>query len=69
LQFLTHPYCFSDIVIARAQVPKEITQLAEEIGLMKAEVQPYGSKKAKISLSTIKRLDASKNGKYIVVAG
>ncbi|CAB3382311.1 Hypothetical predicted protein [Cloeon dipterum] len=59
----------SDISIARAQVPKEISQLAEEIGLMRAEVNPYGAKKAKISLGAIKRLSACKTGKYVVVAG
>jgi len=38
----------SDIEISRSQDPKEITQLAEEIGLYPNELSPYGSKKAKV---------------------
>lgn len=60
---------FSDIVIARSQVPKDISQLAEEIGLLRDEVILYGNKKAKISLSTLKRLQNYENGNYVVVAG
>lgn len=59
----------SDIVIARSQVPKDITYLAKEIGLYPAEFSQYGSKKAKISLSVLNRLKDQKPGKYIVVAG
>ncbi|KAF4518601.1 hypothetical protein B566_EDAN009850, partial [Ephemera danica] len=59
----------SDIVIARSQEPKNIGQLADEIGLLTNEVQQYGPKKAKISLSTIRRLAAGSRGKYVVVAG
>lgn len=56
-------------MIARAQEPKNIGQLAEEIGLLASEVQQYGPKKAKVSLSAIRRLAAVKKGKYVVVAG
>ncbi|XP_050353842.1 C-1-tetrahydrofolate synthase, cytoplasmic isoform X2 [Nymphalis io] len=59
----------SDIVIARSQKPKHITQLAEEIGLFPNEVSQYGNTKAKISLSVLDRLQDQKGGKYIVVAG
>lgn len=59
----------SDIEISRAQEPKNIIQLAEEIGLYPKEVSPYGSKKAKISLSVLSRLNHQKDGKYVVVAG
>ncbi|XP_017777059.1 PREDICTED: C-1-tetrahydrofolate synthase, cytoplasmic isoform X2 [Nicrophorus vespilloides] len=59
----------NDITIARAQEPKDISQLAQEIGLSKSEVSQYGSKKAKISLSVLKRLQHQKDGKYVVVAG
>ncbi|KAF4518603.1 hypothetical protein B566_EDAN009852 [Ephemera danica] len=59
----------SDIVIARSQEPKNIGQLADEIGLLTNEVQQYGPKKAKISLSAIRRLAAGSRGKYVVVAG
>lgn len=59
----------SDIAIARAQKPKDISKLAEEIGLQSNEVQMYGTKKAKISLNTIERLQDRPDGKYVVVAG
>ncbi|KAL1501009.1 hypothetical protein ABEB36_006415 [Hypothenemus hampei] len=57
----------SDIAIARAQTPKDIALLAEEIGLLPSEVSLYGKKKAKISLSTLDRLQNNQNGKYVVV--
>lgn len=59
----------SDIVIARSQEPKDIAKLAEEIGLESSEVHLYGSKKAKISLKTLERLQCKPDGKYVVVAG
>lgn len=59
----------SDIDIARAQRPKHIGKLAEEIGLLPNEVSMYGSRKAKISLSVIERLKDQQVGKYVVVAG
>ncbi|XP_072929911.1 C-1-tetrahydrofolate synthase, cytoplasmic isoform X1 [Epargyreus clarus] len=59
----------SDIVIARSQKPKDISQLAHEIGLFPGEVSQYGNTKAKISLSVLDRLNDQPNGKYIVVAG
>ena len=59
----------SDIVIARGQEPKDVSQLAEEIGLYPSEVYLYGHKKAKIDLSVLKRLQHQKSGSYIVVAG
>lgn len=59
----------SDIEISRGQNPKNIMLLAEEIGLHASEVSPYGSKKAKISLSVLKRMSYQNDGKYVVVAG
>ncbi|KAH8414132.1 hypothetical protein KR222_008158, partial [Zaprionus bogoriensis] len=59
----------SDIEIARAQRPKNIGQLAEEIGLELSEVSFYGCSKAKISLSVLQRLQDRPGGKYVVVAG
>ncbi|KAJ8963330.1 hypothetical protein NQ318_018801 [Aromia moschata] len=59
----------SDIEIARAQEPKDITQLASEIGIYPGEVSQYGRKMAKISLSILERLSQHKNGKYVVVTG
>lgn len=59
----------SDISISRSQEPKDISNLAEEIGLIKEEVILYGTKKAKISLKTLNRLENEQDGKYVVVAG
>lgn len=59
----------SDIEIARAQNPKDISILAKEIGLIGNEFSLYGNKKAKISLNVVDRLSARGNGSYIVVAG
>jgi len=62
-------FVFSDIEIARSQEPKNIMVLAKEIGLEESEVILYGNKKAKISVSTLARLNNVNNGKYIVVTG
>lgn len=62
-------YNCSDIVIARSQKPKDISELAQEIGLFPNEVSQYGRTKAKISLSVLDRLKDTRGGKYIVVAG
>ncbi|CAG4957702.1 unnamed protein product [Colias eurytheme] len=59
----------SDIVIARSQKPKDISKLAEELGLFPSEISQYGHTKAKISLSVLDRLKDQRGGKYIVVAG
>ena len=60
---------FSDIEIALSQTPKDIGLLASEIGLLPAEVDLYGKKKAKVSLSVLDRLQDVQNGKYVVVTG
>ncbi|XP_063296479.1 C-1-tetrahydrofolate synthase, cytoplasmic isoform X2 [Pelobates fuscus] len=59
----------SDIEISRSCIPKPIVQIAEEIGLLSDEVELYGQTKAKVLLSTIKRLQAQQDGKYVVVTG
>uniref|UniRef100_A0A1B0CH43 C-1-tetrahydrofolate synthase, cytoplasmic n=2 Tax=Lutzomyia longipalpis TaxID=7200 RepID=A0A1B0CH43_LUTLO len=59
----------SDIEIARSQVPKDVSFLASEVGIIPEEVSLYGTKKAKISLSILDRLKNNVDGKYIVVAG
>ncbi|XP_045603715.1 C-1-tetrahydrofolate synthase, cytoplasmic isoform X2 [Procambarus clarkii] len=59
----------SDIEVARAQTPKDVAELAEEIGLLSSEVNLYGKKKAKVSLSVLQRLASQKDGRYVVVAG
>jgi hypothetical protein len=61
--------CFSDIVIAQSQTPKDVDVLAKEIGLLPAEVDLYGKKKAKVSLQVLNRLSGQKDGRYVVVTG
>ncbi len=65
---LTYVYN-SDIEIAMSQTPKDVSILAGEIGLLSSEVDLYGKKKAKVSLSVLDRLKDQPNGKYVVVAG
>ncbi|XP_063803306.1 C-1-tetrahydrofolate synthase, cytoplasmic isoform X2 [Pseudophryne corroboree] len=59
----------SDIVISRSRVPKPISRIAEEIGLLPEEVELYGQTKAKVLLSTVRRLQGQQDGKYVVVTG
>jgi len=59
----------SDIAISRAQIPKQITSIANEVGISPSELEPYGAYKAKVDLSIIKRLDHRRNGRYVVVTG
>ncbi|XP_030627139.1 monofunctional C1-tetrahydrofolate synthase, mitochondrial [Chanos chanos] len=59
----------SDIEISRAQTPKPIDQLAQEIGLLPEELEAYGRTKAKVRLSLLQRLKDQPNGKYVLVAG
>lgn len=59
----------SDIAISRAQYPKQITDLAKEIGVAYHELEPYGHTKAKISLDVLDRLGHRRNGKYVLVCG
>lgn len=59
----------SDVTIARSQQPRHILKLAHEIGLKTDEVILYGTKKAKISLSVLKRFQDKPDGKYVIIAG
>ena len=59
----------SDIAISRSQHPKQITQVAREIGIAQHELEPYGAYKAKVDLSLLSRLAHRRNGKYILVSG
>ncbi|KAB8627243.1 hypothetical protein FH972_026076 [Carpinus fangiana] len=61
-----HP---SDIAISRAQKPKHITKIAEEVGVAPHELEPYGHYKAKVDPSILTRLQHRKNGRYVLVAG
>ncbi|XP_021456435.2 monofunctional C1-tetrahydrofolate synthase, mitochondrial isoform X3 [Oncorhynchus mykiss] len=59
----------SDIEISRAQTPKPVDQLAQEIGLLQEETEAYGRTKAKVRLSLLDRLREQPDGKYVLVAG
>ncbi|KAI0434324.1 formate--tetrahydrofolate ligase-domain-containing protein [Xylaria sp. FL1042] len=59
----------SDIEVSRAQAPKQITRVAEEVGIAPHELEPYGSSKAKVDLGLLKRLEHRRNGRYVVVTG
>ena len=59
----------SDIEIARKQTPRNILQLASEVGILSTEIEPYGSTKAKVDLKVLNRLANEDHGKYVVVAG
>ncbi|KAF7866900.1 hypothetical protein EAF04_005741 [Stromatinia cepivora] len=59
----------SDIAISRAQHPKQITRVAQEIGIAGYELEPYGAYKGKVDLSLLKRLEHRRNGRYVVVTG
>jgi methylenetetrahydrofolate dehydrogenase (NADP+) / methenyltetrahydrofolate cyclohydrolase / formyltetrahydrofolate synthetase len=57
----------SDIEIAQAAEIKKITEVAEEVGILPDELEPYGSYKAKVKLDVLKRLKDVPDGKYIDV--
>ncbi|MCJ1338972.1 tetrahydrofolate synthase [Bachmanniomyces sp. S44760] len=59
----------SDIAVSRAQTPKPITQIANEVGIASHELEPYGASKAKVELSLLQRLEHRRNGRYVLVAG
>jgi len=57
----------SDIDIAQAATLKPITQVAEELGLLPDEYDPYGKFIAKVSPDVLKRLADVPDGKYVDV--
>ena len=59
----------SDIAISRAQRPKPITMVADEVGIAAHELEPYGASKAKVDLTLLQRLGHRRNGRYILVSG
>lgn len=59
----------SDIAISRAQRPKPITRVAEEVGIASHELEPYGASKAKVDLTLLQRLGHRRNGRYILITG
>ncbi|XP_076873844.1 monofunctional C1-tetrahydrofolate synthase, mitochondrial [Brachyhypopomus gauderio] len=59
----------SDVEVSRAQTPKPISQLAEEVGLLPQELEVFGRSKAKVRLELLTRLRHQPDGKYVLVAG
>lgn len=59
----------SDIEVSQSVTPIHISQIAEKIGVLPTEYDLYGSNKAKISLAVRDRLQAQKDGNYVVVTG
>jgi len=57
----------SDLEIAQAAKMKPIMEIAEGLGLLEDEVEPYGKYKAKVNLSVLERLKDRPNGKLIDV--
>ncbi len=58
----------SDLEIARAVKPKPIVEVARALGLHDDEIELYGSTKAKVALSAIRRLERENpRGRYVVV--
>ena len=57
----------TDIEIARSVKLKNITEIAEGIGIKRDEIEQYGNYKAKISNTVYKRLQDKENGKLVLV--
>src|SRR3982751_5891276 len=57
----------TDLEIADSAAMKPIGQIAEMLGLLPEELIPYGSTKAKVSWSALKRLTSYSTGRYILV--
>lgn len=59
----------SDIAIAQAATMRPIIDVArDKLGIEPAQLSPYGTTKAKLSLDYIKSLESRKNGKLILVS-
>lgn len=58
-----------DFEISKAQAPKHIQELAQDVGITNGELSLYGKYKAKVSLSVLDRLKDTPDGKYVVVTG
>ena len=56
-----------DVEIARNTKLERISEIAEKLGIMEEELEPYGRFKAKISLKAYKRLESEKDGKLVLV--
>ena len=44
-------------------------ELAEEIGISRCDIEPYGASKAKINIKILERLTSKARGKYVIVCG
>ena len=57
----------SDIEIAQNARMKDITEIAQNLGILPPELEPYGHYKAKINDSVFDRLHEKKDGKLVLV--
>lgn len=57
----------NDVEIAQCAQPKPIRQIAERLGILMDELEPYGKYKAKVYLDVLDRLKDKSNGKLILV--
>ena len=57
----------SDIEIAQNAKMKDITEIAQNLGILPFELEPYGHYKAKINDSVFDRLHEKKDGKLVLV--
>ncbi len=58
----------SDIEIAQRATPRPIADVAAEVGLQPAEIELFGSTKAKVALSAITSRADTRPGRYVVVS-
>ena len=61
--------CPSDIEIARSTELLPIRDIADSVGLLEDDLEPYGRHKAKINLSVLDRLSERPDGKLVLVTG
>lgn len=57
----------SDIEIAQNARMKDITEIAQNLGILPSELEPYGHYKAKINDSVFDRLHEKRDGKLVLV--
>ena len=57
----------SDIEIAQNAKMKDITEIAQNLGILPSELEPYGHYKTKINDSVFDRLHEKKDGKLVLV--
>ncbi|MBD3292140.1 MAG: formate--tetrahydrofolate ligase [Armatimonadia bacterium] len=57
----------SDLEISQQAMMRPITEIAEDVGVLREELQLFGDHMAKVDLSLLERLDAAPDGKLILV--